>query len=217
MTFSHLLLCCLAAPVLLPAQQSAADAFSSAAGGHRSAAPATQPVTNGVSGGTAIVVKLVDDIDSERDPVGRTFRALVDDPLVVNGQTILPRLTDVTVRLVQDPKAPRSNGAPVLTPELAEIVIDRRSYPAKSDSVALNTTPRVVAKPQQAVAAKPTGNSALGAILGALSGTEQGTEYLGTVTGSASAGLAKTWVTGVRVRLDEETRLTFKLSDSVRF
>lgn len=213
----------IAGSALLAAQQSAADAFNSALGGDRAKDPATNqaqpaaPVGNGIPAGSAIVVKLVDDIDSERDPVGRTFPAMVDDPLVVNGKTLLPRGTDVMVRLVQDPKAGSTKGGPVLTLDLAEIVVGGRTYPVNADSVALTTTPRAVAQPQQAVAAKPSGASVLGGLLGALSGTDQGAEYIGSVTGSASSGLAKTWVTGVRVRLNEETRLTFKLKNAVRF
>ncbi len=118
---------------------------------------------------------------------------------------------------MEDPKAPRVKGTPVLTLEMAEIVVNGRACPAPSSAVALTTTPRVVPKPQQAAAAKPGGASAFGALLGALSGTEQAAEYMGTVTGSTSAGVAKTWVTGVRVRLNEETRLTFKLANPVRF
>jgi hypothetical protein len=209
MISSRLLFIALAAAAILAAQPSAADAFSAASGPKaRPGAPST-----GVPDGTAIVVKLIDDIDSERDPVGRAFPAMVDDPLVFNGQTLLPRGVDATVRLVQDPKAPR-----VLTLELVEIVWNGRGYPVKSDSVALTTTPRAAEPhPQQAAAPKQGGASTLGAILGALSGTEQGAEYLGTVTGSASAGVARTWVTGARVRLNEETRLTFKISNAVRF
>ena len=205
-----MLLCVLAGICLLPAQQSAADAFAAATAGNQPKAPAVQQTV----GSASIVVKIIDDIDSERDPVGRVFPAMVDDPLIVNGQTVLPRGTDAKVKLVQ------ASGKD-LALELVELGVDGRIVPLQSRSVELTKTPRAAPPPEPAAAGeapKESGKAAtLGVLLGALSGTQQGEEYIGTVTGSASAGVAKTWLTGPRVRLNEETRLTFQVAGPVKF
>jgi hypothetical protein len=212
-----MLLCALVGVCLLPAQQSAADAFAAATSGNQPKAPAVQQTSStasgSVAGNTALVVKIIDDIDSERDPVGRVFPAMVDDPLVVNGQTVLPRGTDAKVKLVQ-------GSGKDLALELVEIYVDGRSVPLQSKSVELTKTPRAAPPPEPAAAEAPkqSGKAAtLGILLGALSGTQQGEAYIGTVTGSASAGVAKTWLTGPRVRLNEETRLTFTIAGPVKF
>src|SRR5689334_12930193 len=55
-----------------------------------------------IPAGTSLVVRLIDDVDSERDRLGQTFRASVDEPVTVNGETVIPRGADVVAKLVED-------------------------------------------------------------------------------------------------------------------
>ena len=61
-----------------------------------SPAPAPPPQQNASYGaqipvGTPITVRMIDGVDSEQTRLGQTFRASIDEPVTVNGQTVLPR------------------------------------------------------------------------------------------------------------------------------
>ena len=72
-----------------------------------------------MSAGTNIVVRTIDGIDSEQARTGQTFAASVDEPVMVNGQTIIPRGADVTLKLASFLDRPasegRHRGAPALS------------------------------------------------------------------------------------------------------
>ena len=50
-------------------------------------APDSYNAPNGmeIPAGTNLVVRLIDNVDSERDSIGKTYRASIDEPVVVNG------------------------------------------------------------------------------------------------------------------------------------
>ena len=58
-----------------------------------------------IPGGTQITVRLIDSVDSENTRTGDTFRASLDEPVVVNGETVIPRGAAVVARLVEDQKS----------------------------------------------------------------------------------------------------------------
>src|SRR5204863_1762925 len=70
-------------------------------------ANASGPDTAGVEipAGTQIVVRMIDGIDSTHDSLGQTFRASVDQPVTVNGQTVVPRGSDVVAALIDASKS----------------------------------------------------------------------------------------------------------------
>src|SRR5271165_5241893 len=91
------------------------------------AAPATQvPAFNTpeVPSGTNLVIRMIDNVDSERDKVGQTYRASIDEPVVVNGQTLLPRGADAVVKLVNEHDSGRFTGATSLTLDILQIQIN---------------------------------------------------------------------------------------------
>src|SRR5579885_2889658 len=54
------------------------------------------PPTSGlqIAIGTPITVRLIDGVDSEQTRLGQTFRCSIDEPVMVDGQTIIPRGND---------------------------------------------------------------------------------------------------------------------------
>ena len=52
--------------------------------------------------GHSITVRMIDAVDSNVARLGQTFRASVDEPVLVNGQTVIPRGADALVKLVED-------------------------------------------------------------------------------------------------------------------
>src|ERR1700686_2479900 len=60
---------------------------------------ATQGVVT-LASGTSLTIRTIDSIDSERDYVGKTFHASLDEPVVDSaGNTLIPRGADATVKL----------------------------------------------------------------------------------------------------------------------
>ena len=99
-------------------------------------APAAVPSTAAqVPAGTQIVVRLIDDVNSERDNIGETYRASVDQNVIVNGQTVIPRGADATVALIDSQKSGKLEGKAVLTLDLKYIAIDGRTYDLSTSSV----------------------------------------------------------------------------------
>src|SRR5581483_9524980 len=52
--------------------------------------------------GTNLVVRLIDAVDSETANPGQTFAASLDQPVLVNGQTVIPRGANVVLKLVDE-------------------------------------------------------------------------------------------------------------------
>ena len=60
--------------------------------------------------GTSLVIRMIDGVDSERNTVGQTFAASLDEPVRVNGETVIPRGADVMVKLVDDKQSGKLTG-----------------------------------------------------------------------------------------------------------
>jgi hypothetical protein len=78
-----------------------------------------QRTTSSASGeipeGTSLVLRMIDDVDSQRDTVGQTFRASIDEAVTIGERTVIPRGADVLVKLVDDKQAGRLSGKTELT------------------------------------------------------------------------------------------------------
>ena len=73
-----------------------------------SSAPAPRGVS--VHAGSLITVRMIDPVDSSVNQIGEMFRATLDEPLVVDGETVVPRGVDVTAKLVSKAEAGRITG-----------------------------------------------------------------------------------------------------------
>src|SRR5215470_10790970 len=58
------------------------------------------PAPQNVPAGTPLTVRLQTGVSSASSQAGETFDAVLDEPIVVNGQTVLPRGSGVTGRVV---------------------------------------------------------------------------------------------------------------------
>ena len=160
-----------------------------------------------VPAGTQIVVRLIDDVNSERDNIGETYRASVDQNVVINGQTVIPRGADATVALIDSQKSGKLEGKAVLTLDLKYIAIDGRTYDLSTSSVAEASGSR------GARSAKVIGGAAaLGAIIGAAAGGGRGAA-VGAGAGAAAGTAAQIATSGQKVKVPAESRLTFTLKN----
>ena len=55
-----------------------------------------------IPAGTPITVRMIDAVDSKVAHLGQTFRASMDEPVMINGQTVIPRGADAMAKLVED-------------------------------------------------------------------------------------------------------------------
>jgi len=171
-------------------------------------APAPSTARHGeVPAGTALVVRFIDDVDSERDSVGQTYRATVDEPVVVDGRTVIPRNADVVAKLVSDKDAGRLTGRSELTLDLQSVTIDGRRVEVVTQEVTQQGESRT-----RQTATRTGGAAALGAVIGAIAGGGKGAA-IGAVTGAAAGGAVQVLTKGPKVRIPSETRLTFTLQN----
>lgn len=158
--------------------------------------------------GTQIVVRMIDDVDSERDSVGKTFRASIDEPVYVNGQVVIPRGADVVAKLVDDKQSGKFEGRTVLTLDLMQVQVNGRMVDINTEEISQSSSSRG-SKTAKVVG----GGTALGAIIGALAGGGRGAA-IGAISGAAVGGGVQVLTKGQRVRIPSETRLTFTLQQS---
>jgi len=158
--------------------------------------------------GTQIVVRMIDDIDSERDRTGKDFRASVDEPVLVNGQVLIPRGADVVARLVEDRQSGKFEGRTVLTIDLVQVQVNGRMVDINTTDVSQSSGSR------GARTGKVVGGTAvLGAIVGAIAGGGRGAA-IGAASGAAVGTGVQVFTKGQRVRIPSETRLSFTLQQA---
>lgn len=161
--------------------------------------------------GTAITVRMIDAVDSDRSRLGQTFRASVDEPVIINGQTVIPRGADAVAKLVQDQQSGKFEGRTVLTLALTDITVNGQMIDTTTGNVARASGSR------GARTAKVVGGAtALGAIIGALAGGGRGAA-IGAASGAAVGGGAEVLTKGQQVKIPSETRLTFTLQQPIQF
>jgi hypothetical protein len=160
--------------------------------------------------GTNIVVRLIDGVDSEVNRVGQTFAASVDEPVMINGETVIPRGADVVVKLVDSKESGKFTGRSELTLDLVSVKVDGRPVDINTQSVSRESSSR-----GERTAKVAGGTAAVGAIIGAIAGGGKGAAIGAAAGGAAGAG-AEVVTKGQRVKIPSETRLTFVLETLVR-
>src|SRR5207248_1463897 len=160
--------------------------------------------------GTVLTVRMIDPVDSEVNRVGETFRASIDEPVVVGSDQVIPRGADVVVKLVDDKQAGKISGRTALTLDLDSVVANGRTIDVNTEAVCKEGASRT-GRSEKVIG----GGAALGAIIGALAGGGRGAA-IGAVTGAGAGTAVQVATKGERVKIPSETRLTFTLEYPVR-
>jgi hypothetical protein len=164
-----------------------------------------------VPSGTQIVVRLIDPVNSERDSLGQTYRASLDQPVIVNGQPVIPRGADVVAALIDEKQSGRIEGRTVLTLDLKTITVNGRTYDIVTTGV-----PQASGSRGERSAKVIGGAAALGAIIGAAAGGGKGAA-IGAGAGAGAGTAAEVATSGQKVKIPSETRLTFTLQSALTF
>ncbi len=178
--------------------------------GIREAPPANAQQAPPVGGsvipaGTTITVRMIDAVNSDQTRVGQTFRASVDEAVLVDGQAVIQRGSDAVVKLVEDKESGKIEGRTVLTLVLQQVMTNGRTIDLTTGDVSQSSGSR------GARSGKVIGGlAALGAIVGGIAGGGKGAA-IGAGSGAAVGTGVQVMTKGQTVKIPSETRLTFTL------
>ena len=159
--------------------------------------------------GTKLVIRMIDSVDSERNPVGQHFEASLDEPVVIDGQTVIPRGADVVVKLMDAKQSGKFEGRTSLTLDLMSVKVSGRMVDVNTETVTEESSSR-----GKRTAKVVGGTAALGTIIGAIAGGGKGAA-IGLGAGAATGAGVEILTKGQRVTIPSETRLTFVLDSAV--
>ena len=162
-----------------------------------------------IPSGTVLKVRMIDGVDSETSQLGQTFQASLDDPIMIDGQTVVPRGADIVAKLVEDKQSGKISGRTELTLDLVSMRVNGRMVDLTTEEVTTASGSR------GAKSAKVIGGAAaVGAILGGILGGGKGAA-IGATSGAGAGGAVQVLTKGQRVKIPAETRLSFTLQNSV--
>jgi hypothetical protein len=170
------------------------------------AAPAPVMVT--VPAGTAVNVRLTEAIDVDVSKAGQTFKAIVDDPVMLSGSVVIPRGASAVLQAVNVEQSGKMKGSDKISLKLNSIGFGGRVYEVATGYVETKGKGE-----GRRTGRKIGGGAGLGAIVGGIAGGGEGAAIgaaVGGVTGAAVASGGEE-----HLQLPAETRLQFQLSAAV--
>jgi len=167
------------------------------------------PTRVAVPGGTRILIRMIDSVDSEKQKPGYRFTATLETNLQADDVVIAPRGTTVYGRLATAQAAGRMSGGAELTLELTDIVINGTANPL------LTSTYEVRSKGKgKKTAGRIVGGAGLGALIGGIAGGGTGAA-IGLVAGAATGTAVSAATKGTQVSVPSESLLEFRLEQPV--
>ena len=174
---------------------------------NQSYTPGTNSNSLEVPAGTQVVVRLIDPVNSETDRLGQTYRASIDEAVIVSGQTVVPRGADAVASLIDAQKSGKLEGRTALTLDLRSVTVNGRAVDVTTTGVSQESGSR-----GERSAKVIGGTAALGAIIGAIAGGGKGAA-IGAGSGAGVGTAAQVLTSGQKVKVPAETRLTFTLQN----
>jgi hypothetical protein len=157
---------------------------------------------------TQLVVRTVDAIDSRNADLAKEYNAGLDNPVTIDGTAVLPRGTDVVLRVAEVQQAGAVRGRASLTLKLVALVVNDQRVPVESGEVTSESGSQGAKATKGGILGGLAGG-ALGGVLGGAGGAVKG------ATAGAAVGVGVAALSGERVQVPAETRLTFTLAKAV--
>jgi hypothetical protein len=173
-----------------------------------SPSPAAAPKTVTVPAGTTVNVRLSQTIDVDASQAGMTFKAIVDDPVMIGGSTVIPRNASAVLQAVQVQQSGKAKGSDKISLKLNSVGFGGRVYQVTSAYVEEKGKGE-----GKRTARKVGGGAGLGAIVGGIAGGGSGAAIGAAVGGATGAVVAASGEE--HLKLPAETRLQFQLSAAV--
>jgi len=173
-------------------------------------APARVPKTVTIPVGTLLTVRVDDAMSTNTVHTGDSFRATLDQALTVDGAVIAERGARVEGRVAESDRGGKVSGNATLALELV------RLNTSDGQRVRLQTQgfKKVAEKGTKKDAAKIGIGAGLGAAIGAIAGGGKGAAIGAGVGGAAGTGAVMA-TRGSAAEIAAETKLTFRLGESV--
>ena len=167
--------------------------------------PPPQPKQVEIPAGTTITIRMIDGVDSSVNRAGEIFHASLETPIVVGDEVVVPKDSDVYVRLASASSAGHYTGKSELHLELVKLEFQGRSYPMVS------STYDVAGSSRGSNTAKKVGIGAVaGTLLGAIAGGGKGAA-IGAAAGAGGGAIWNGVTRGQQVKIPSETKLDFQL------
>ena len=173
-------------------------------------APKPEPATVTIPAGTLISVRLDEALSSDRNRAGDQFRAVLDQPLIVNGMAVAEKGARVLGRITQSELAGRVQGLSHLALELTQL--------STSDGQKVRLQTETFSKQGESTrrndAAKIGAAAAIGAAIGAIAGGGKGAAIGAGAGGAAGTGAVMT-TRGKAAEIPIETKLSFRIREPI--
>lgn len=167
------------------------------------AAPSTDEAIL-IPAGTSFRVRTAEFIDVDSTKAGAKFRGSVDDPIMLGGDVVVPRGSEVVLLASKVQQGGRMKGSDLIELKVESITVGRRSYP-----VVTNMSQTKSGGEGKKTAGKVVGGAGLGAIIGGIAGGGAGAGIGALVGGAGGTVLAATGQP--HLTIPAETRLEFQL------
>jgi hypothetical protein len=171
--------------------------------------PTGSLIPSAIPAGTALTIRLQSSLSSASSHSGDTFEAVLDDPVVVDGQTVAPRGAAVTGRVVAAKHSGRLHDPGYLRLTLTSIDVNGTAMPVQTSSIFAKGGSH-----EKRNLAMIGGGAGAGALIGGIAGGGKGA-LIGSAIGAAG-GTGTAYATGQKdVGFSVERRLTFRLTQAV--
>ncbi len=170
--------------------------------------PARAPAPVTVPAKTMINVRLTETIDVDATKAGQTFRALVDDPIMMDGKVVIPRGAVVIVQAVSVAQSGTIKGSDKISLKANSITFGGQTYEVVTAFIETKGSGE-----GKSSARKIGGGAGLGAVVGGIVGGGSGAAIGAAVGGATGAVVASQGQE--HLKLPAETRLQFQLTAAV--
>lgn len=166
------------------------------------------PAAAKLPAGTPITIRLQSKVSSASARSGDRFQGVLDEPVVIEGQTVARRGAAVTGRVLAAKSSGRLHDPGYLRIALVSLDVGKKPVAIETSSIFVKAGSH-----QQRNLAMIGGGTAGGALIGGLAGGGKGA-LIGTAIG-AGGGTGAAYATGKKeITLDAERRLTFRLAQA---
>ena len=163
-----------------------------------------------VPAGTHLVVRMIDGIDSDRNKIGDSFQASLEEPLIVDSTQVAAKGTTVYGRLEQLKTAGRVQGRSELRLVLTGIVLNGATHNIVTGEYDVQGSSR-----GKQTAERAGIGAALGGVIGAIAGGGRGAA-IGAGVGAGAGTAVQVMTHGQQVHVPSETVLNFTLEQPVQ-
>ena len=165
-------------------------------------APMPQKKMITVPAGTTILVRMLDTVDSSKNPPGSRFTATLETNLVVGDKVVVPKGNTIYGRLSEAKQAGRATGTSELQLELTDIVVGGTAYPLLTSDYQVKGS-----SSGKRSAKRLLGGAGLGAVIGGIAGNAG----MGAAIGATAGAVGSVAQKGKSVNVPTETLLEVRL------